>query len=81
MLQRELVRASTLVFEAAQMTAVHLRRIVGLVSSVVTRTTREVEDLVWDYQDLAGDLRDGRAGAGLDNVISIDARRRHRMSG
>lgn len=72
MLIRELTRASNIVVEAVNVTAVHLRCIAGLVSALVTKTTQEVEDLVWDYQDLAGELRDGLGS----NVIPIDSRRR-----
>ena len=76
MLQRELNRAANLFLDAVNTTALHLRRIVWLASTVVTGTTREVEDLVWDYQDLAGDLRDGVVTNDVDNVIHLDARRR-----
>jgi hypothetical protein len=76
MLQRELNRAANIAFDAVNVTVMHLRRIVGFVSGAATRTGREVEDLVWDYQDLAGDLHRGHGSAGADNVIPFDARRR-----
>lgn len=76
MLMRELTRASNVAMEAVTVTAMHVRCIVGLVSALVTRAAQEVEDLVWDYQNRSGDLRDGLAGDGLDNVIPIDSRRR-----
>jgi hypothetical protein len=57
MLERELERATDVAFEAVNATAVHLRRIVGFVSTALGRAVREVADLAWDYQDLAGDLR------------------------
>lgn len=43
--------------EAVHATVVHLRRIVGAVSVALTQVTREAQDLVWDYQDVASDLR------------------------
>ena len=43
--------------EAAHATVVHLRRIGGAVSVALARVTREAQDLVWDYQDVASDLR------------------------
>jgi hypothetical protein len=53
----ELTRVADVAYEALQVTVLHLRRIAGVVSSAAVRVTHEVEDLVWDYQDVAGDLR------------------------
>ena len=52
-----LTRATDVVHEGAHATVLHLRRIVGAVSVAVVRVKREAEDLVCDYQDVAGDLR------------------------
>lgn len=76
MLEREINRASNVVLDAVHTTVMHLRRIVEFASTVVARTSQEVHDLAWDYQDLAGDLRDGVVGKDVDNVIHLDARRR-----
>jgi hypothetical protein len=57
-------RATDAVGEAGYATVLHARRIVGAVSVAANRVKRETEDLVWDYQDVATDLRrprDGRA--------------------
>jgi hypothetical protein len=43
--------------EAGYTTVVHLRRIVGAVSVALSRVKREAQDLVWDYRDVASDLR------------------------
>jgi hypothetical protein len=43
--------------EAVHATVLHLRRIAGALSEVVGRVTRETQDLVWDYRDVASDLR------------------------
>jgi hypothetical protein len=43
--------------EAVHATVVHVRRIAGSVSVALARVTRETQDLVWDYQDVAADLR------------------------
>jgi hypothetical protein len=56
MLEQELDRATDVAFEAVNATAMHLRRIVGLVSTALGRVAHEVADLAWNYQDLAGDL-------------------------
>lgn len=50
-------RAVDNVFEAANTTATHLGRIVGLVAGAAARAGQEVVDLVWDYRDLANELR------------------------
>lgn len=76
MLQLRINRASAFALDIVNATATHLERIVGLVSSTLVGTSHEVGDLVWEYQDLTGDLRRGLGENGLDNVISIDARRR-----
>ena len=52
-----LTRATDVVHDGAHATVLHLRRIVGAVSVAVVRVKREAEDLVWGYQDVAGDLR------------------------
>jgi hypothetical protein len=57
MREHESERATDVVFEAVNATAMHLRRIVGFVSTALGRAAQEVADLVWDYQNLAGDLR------------------------
>lgn len=68
-----LVRATDVVHEAAHTTVLHLRRIVGALSAAVVRVKREAEDLVWDYQDVARDLRrsDG-TGTDLPDVGVVD---------
>jgi hypothetical protein len=70
-----LTRATDVVHEGAHATVLHLRRIVGALSVAVVRVKREAEDLVWDYQDVAGDLRrsDG-IGTGLPDVGVVDLR-------
>jgi hypothetical protein len=73
MLERGLDRATGVAFEAVNVTAMHLRRIAGLVSTALARAVQEVEDLVWDYQDLAGDLRrSDRPSNGLHDAGSSD---------
>jgi hypothetical protein len=52
-----LTRGTDAAHEAVHATVVHLRRIAGSVSVALTRVTRETQDLVWDYQDVAADLR------------------------
>jgi hypothetical protein len=52
-----LTRGTDAAHEAVRATALHLRRIVGAVSLALGRVTREAQDLVWDYQDVASDLR------------------------
>jgi hypothetical protein len=77
MFERVLNRATDLATEAVNSTAVHLRRVVSHVCAALGRTARELTDMVWDYQDLASDLRrselrdDHRADA-----VVIDLRRR-----
>ena len=50
-------RAIDNVFEAVNTTATHLGRIVGLVAGAAGRAVQEVKDLVWDYRDLASEVR------------------------
>jgi hypothetical protein len=50
-------RAINNVFEAINTTATHLGRITGLVAAALGRAAQEVVDLVWDYRDLANDVR------------------------
>ena len=52
-----LTRGIDAALEVRYATVVHLRRIVGAVSVALARVTRETQDLVWDYQDVAADLR------------------------
>ena len=52
-----LTRGTDAAHEAVHATVVHLRRIVGAVSVALGRVRREAQDLVWDYQDVAADLR------------------------
>jgi hypothetical protein len=73
MLEQELDRATGVAFEVVNATAMHLRRIVGPVSVASARVAREVADLVWEYQDLAGDLRQSdRSTNGPHDGASID---------
>jgi hypothetical protein len=50
-------RAINNAFEAVNTTATHIGRIVGLVAGAASRAAREVLDLVWDYRDLADEVR------------------------
>ena len=43
--------------QAVGVTALHLRRITGAVAEALGRVRRETHDLMWDYQDVAADLR------------------------
>jgi hypothetical protein len=52
-----LKRGTDAVGEAVHATVVHVRRIVGAVSTAAARVKRETQDLAWDYQDVAADLR------------------------
>jgi hypothetical protein len=52
-----MTRGADAAHEAVHATALHARRILGAVSVALTRVTREASDLVWDYQDVAADLR------------------------
>ncbi|OBF63359.1 hypothetical protein A5753_12680 [Mycobacterium sp. 852002-51971_SCH5477799-a] len=50
-------RAINNAFEAVNTTVTHLGRIVGLVAGAAGRAAQEVKDLVWDYRDLASEVR------------------------
>ena len=70
-----LERGSDVAHEAVHATVVHVRRIAGVVSSAAVRVAREVEDLAWDYRDVAGDLRRSASrGNHLPVVGPIDLR-------
>jgi hypothetical protein len=71
MFERELDRATDVAVDAVNATAVHLRRVAGLICNAVGRTARELADMVWDYQDLAGDVRccDLPSDRGPDAVV------------
>lgn len=71
----EFGRVTDVAYEAVDTTALHARRIVGAVSSALVRVTREVEDLVWDFQDMAGDLRRSAAGANDLSAVVVDIRK------
>jgi hypothetical protein len=53
----QLERGIDVAHEAVQATAVHAGRIAGIVVTAVGRLRSEVGDLVWDFRDLAGDLK------------------------
>jgi hypothetical protein len=52
-----LERGIDVAHEAVQATAVHAGRIAGILVSAVGQLRAEVSDLVWDFRDLASDLR------------------------
>lgn len=52
-----LERGIDVAHEAVQATAVHAGRIAGIVVTAVSQLRAEVGDLVWDFRDLAGDLK------------------------
>ena len=52
-----LTRGTDAAHDAAHVTGLYLRRIVGAVSGAVSRVTHETQDLAWNYQDVAADLR------------------------
>lgn len=52
-----LKRGTDAIGEAVHATVVHVRRIAGAVSTAAVRVKRETQDLAWDYQDVAADLR------------------------
>jgi hypothetical protein len=58
-----LTRGTDALHEAAHATVLHARRIVGAVAGAAIRVRRETQDLAWDYQDVAGDLRQKREPA------------------
>ena len=47
-------RGLDIAYEAVLTTVIHARRLVGVLSKSAGRIVQEVEDLVWDYQDVAG---------------------------
>jgi hypothetical protein len=77
MFERPLNRATDVATEVVNSTAVHLQRVVSHLCAALGRTAHELTDMIWDYQDLASDLRrselrdDHRA-----NAVVIDLRRR-----
>lgn len=73
-----LTRGTGAAHEAAHVTVLHLRRIVGALSQAVLRVKREAEDLVWDYQDVAADLRreEDLAVDSPPNIRQIDLRQK-----
>ncbi len=52
-----LTRATDAAHEAVHATALYVRRIVGAVTTAASRVAKESGDLVWNYQDVAADLR------------------------
>ncbi|CAN5404951.1 hypothetical protein BH09ACT8_BH09ACT8_46680 [soil metagenome] len=52
-----LERGIDVAHEAVQATAVHAGRIAGILVTAVGQLRAEVGDLVWDFRDLAGDLK------------------------
>lgn len=91
MVEAELSRVAVFAVEAVNLTALRVRRIVGLLHTAAGRAKREAADLAWDYQELAGRVRwstrrssvvtdDGGAATEhsghIAEVISIDLRRR-----
>lgn len=64
-------RATDAVGEAVYATALHARRIVGAVSVAADRVKRETQDLVWDYQDVATDLR--RTGVRRAKQVEVES--------
>jgi hypothetical protein len=53
----QLERGIDVAHEAVQATAVHAGRIAGIVATAVGQLRSEVGDLVWDFRDLAGGLK------------------------
>jgi hypothetical protein len=53
----QLERGIDVAHEAVQAAAVHAGRIAGIVATAVGQLRSEVGDLVWDFRDLAGDLK------------------------
>jgi hypothetical protein len=53
MLEREVDRATRVALEAVRTAAMHLRRMVGVISTALARVAREFGDLVRDYQDFS----------------------------
>lgn len=50
-------RGTDAAHEAVHATTLYVRRIVATVTTAATRVARESGDLVWNYQDVAADLR------------------------
>ena len=61
--------------EAVHATVLHARRIAGAVAVAASRVKRETEDLVWDYQDVASDLR--RPGDDKTKPVDVEGPERH----
>jgi Sec-independent protein translocase protein TatA len=57
MLRRRVQRVVTVAADVVDVTAVHLRRIVGHVGAGVGRARREVSEMAWEFDELAGELR------------------------
>ncbi|HKV22541.1 MAG TPA: hypothetical protein VJR50_26190 [Mycobacterium sp.] len=64
-------RGTDAIGEAVHVTVLHARRIAGAVSVAAFRVKREAEDLVWDYQDVAADLR--RPGEPTTTTAELEA--------
>jgi hypothetical protein len=84
-LKRKLRRVVIVVADAADVTAVHLRRMVGHVGAGVDRARREASEIAWEFDELAGELRRARRSKSQDepapdghlaDVVPIDLRRR-----
>lgn len=72
-----LARGSDAALEAAHTTVMHLQRMAGAISGAAGRLRREAGDLVWDYQDVAADLRRPAASdRDLPAIAPIDLHRR-----
>lgn len=52
-----LERGIDVAHEAIQATAMHAGRITGILVTAVGQLRAEFGDLVWDFRDLAGDLK------------------------
>ncbi len=65
-LERELARVADVAFGAVDATVTRVFRVVGFVSTALVRAARELSDLAWDYQDLAGELRRAEREAAAD---------------
>lgn len=52
-----LSRGSRAAHEAVHATALYVRRIIGAVTMAANRVAKESGDLVWNYQDVAAELR------------------------
>lgn len=62
-------RTADIAYEAVHATVVHARRIVGAVAGAAFRVRREAGDLVWDYRDVASELR--RSAEGGDDPAEV----------